>query len=823
MSKKQERNTRPQAPARPATQPVKAIVEAISVNAPAFLSNYRLKQLVIFLAGMLFYVNTVTLDYAVDDSIVIQRNRFTQRGLAGLEGLFGYDTFFGFFNETKNLVAGGRYRPLSLATFALEVQLFAPVKKDDKGNDIRIDDMGNFVTIGSPDYDKAHKCYDIDHNKTSVHVISHIVNIIMYGILCWVLYLFLLLLLNPQREASNAKANFIVFAAALLYAVHPLHTEAVANIKGRDEIMTLLGSLLAAYWLLKAHYNPSKTAIYFAGAVIAFFAALLSKESAVTFIGVIPMSFFFFTNASIKDIAIKTVPLVVTFAIFFGIRAKVLGDGGSLMKNNEIKELMNNPYLRLSDKAKLAKLHPSSNVKYVTNPNTESYVPVTGGEKMAMMAHTWGHYLRLLVVPHPLTNDYYPRHIPLSEMGASTPMFSLLINLLLLGLGFWGLTRKTIWSYGLLFYFMTFSIVSNLVFPIGTNMSERFMFMPSIGICLVFGWFLWGLVSSFGQKAVIAPKDFSLALTILGVVALLYGGKTFFRNFDWKNDYTLFVKDIEVSKESAKLTMAASGEMMGESERRMNKEIEAANALPDAASRENAILAAQKARTDRVLEAKTQLEKSLEIHPGFANAWLLYGNANVHLGTSATPTPKDTDGNIRGQKIQKAKNLFELALKAYEQVDTWRPNHADVKQNKGVAFRELGKIYGEGMGDIPNAIRFLAEATKLNAGDSEAWRLLGTAYGIAGDNAKAAETFEESLRLFPNNTGSLQNLSVAYQNLGRLDKAEEVLIKLCELYAYKDPGITNLLRRNYQLRGNAAKEAEMRAKIKEVDPNFVIQ
>ena len=80
----------------------------------------------LFLFGFLIYANTLTHDYALDDAIVITDNQYTQDGLAGLKGIFSYDTFYGFFKEEgkSKLVAGGRYRPLSLATFAVEISIF---------------------------------------------------------------------------------------------------------------------------------------------------------------------------------------------------------------------------------------------------------------------------------------------------------------------------------------------------------------------------------------------------------------------------------------------------------------------------------------------------------------------------------------------------------------------------------------------------------------------------------------------------------------------------------------------------------------------------
>ena len=100
----------------------------------------------------------------MDDSIVILQNKFTKKGISGLPGIFGEDTFTGFFGSKRNLVEGGTYRPLSLATFAVELQLFGSPRKDANGNPI-LDADGDVTYIGNP-------------------FISHLVNAILYGILC---------------------------------------------------------------------------------------------------------------------------------------------------------------------------------------------------------------------------------------------------------------------------------------------------------------------------------------------------------------------------------------------------------------------------------------------------------------------------------------------------------------------------------------------------------------------------------------------------------------------------------------------------------------
>jgi len=183
-----------------AKKKIKATGPSLSDN---WQTNTKLHKLLIFAFAFLLYANTLTHDYTQDDAIVIYDNMFTTKGFSGIPGILKYDTFFGFFKvEGKDkLVAGGRYRPLTLVMFAVEYAIFGK----------------------SP-------------------FIGHLGNVLLYGLLGIVLYLLLLKLFRAREDIPLAA--LLALVTTLLFIAHPIHTEVVANIKGRDEIMTLLGRLI---------------------------------------------------------------------------------------------------------------------------------------------------------------------------------------------------------------------------------------------------------------------------------------------------------------------------------------------------------------------------------------------------------------------------------------------------------------------------------------------------------------------------------------------------------------------------------------------------
>jgi tetratricopeptide (TPR) repeat protein len=639
---------------------------------PKWFSNTRLHFWGLFLLGILLYANTLSHDYTQDDAIVIYDNEFTQQGIAGIPDILSYDTFRGFFKEAgkDKLVAGGRYRPFTLLMFALEWELF-----------------GRSPWIG------------------------HLINALLYGLTGAMIYLLLFNLLSSDPRPGYGR--FVALVAALVFITHPIHTEAIANIKGRDEIVALLGSLAALYFSLKAYFQKNNT--FLVAAVLLFFCALLSKENAVTFVAVVPLVFFFFTRAKTSDILMQTLPYLGATIIFLLIRGAIIG----WEFGDSPDELMNNPYLKLVD---------------------NRYVDFTTGERLATVFFTLGLYLKLLLIPHPLTHDYYPRHIDL--MSWSDPLV-LLSLLAFLALGAWAVIRlpkKDHLAFAVLFFLITLSIVSNLVFPIGTHMSERFLYMPSVGFAMAIGILLYRAFVKRGEQQVSFNK-LKIPLLITLAVGLLFSIKTISRNGAWKDNFTLFTTDVAVSSNSAKLRNSVGGETIAQAIKPENE--------------------AQKESMLR--EAVGHLEKAIQLHPTYKNAYLLLGNAHNYLN-----------------EFEKAASYYQTALK----ID---PNYQEAKNNLGITYRQAGRYYGEQKGDLQRSLNYLLKAHELRPQEYETLRLIGVAYGMGGKQEKAIEFFSKAAEAKPDNADAWWNLASAYHYNGQAEKAQEYRQKAIQI----DPDIEN--------------------------------
>lgn len=611
----------------------------------------RNAALIVFGVAFLLYANTLGHGYVQDDAIVITDNFLTQQGFEGIPGLLTEDTFYGFFKtEGKSrLVAGGRYRPLTPVMFAIEYELFG---------------MKPWV--------------------------GHLVNVLFYG-LTGVIVLFLLTWMGRNSPWAR-NALYFGLLGALLYVVHPIHTEVVANIKGRDEMMSFLLSVAALY--LTVRKMPSKVpgAVDHLLAALLFLLALLSKENAITFLVIVPLTIWFFGGKKAKTALVATVPYVLASGLFLFLRGQVIG----WEIGDPPRELLNNPFLKIVD---------------------NTYVDFTFGEKMSTIMFILGKYVQLLFVPFQQTHDYYPRHIDLMRWTDWQVILSACAYAAMIVVAILGLRKKRIYSYGILFYLITLSIVSNIVFPVGTNMSERFLYMPSLG---------WAIAVA-GIAGMWNEKIWKRVVPVIAIVLLALSVLTVMRNRVWKSNYTLFLTDVKTAPNSAKLLAAAGGELMARKED-----------VPEGPLRQQ-----------RIRQALDYLIRAQEIHPNYKMSYLLRGNAHYYL------------------------QEWDQAIAAYQRVLMWEPGNQEAVNNLGIAYRDAGRYYGEKEGDLNKAIAYLNEAIRYLPNDYEVLHSLGVAYGLGGQPEKAVEYFKRGVEIAPENATAHFNLGLAYQRIGDLANAQK--------------------------------------------------
>lgn len=669
----------------------------------------QLIALALGVLGLLLYANTFTHSYALDDEIVISKNEYTQAGLDGMGGIFTSDPINVYFKKDKNLVQGGRYRPLSIATFALEVEVFGP---DRPG-------------------------------------ISHVINALIYAgtiyLLFWVLFS---LLPAPKTRPLYLTPAFLI---TLLFAAHPIHTEAVANIKGRDELLALLFGL-AAFWAAIRYFDTGKI-LSLVLIPIWFGLSLLAKESSLPLLLPIPLAFWFFRKTNWLRTGMILGSLVFITVTYIFIRVSLVGPPGGA----ESAELMNNPFVGMGF-----------------------------GERLANTVHILALYLQKLLVPYPLSHDYYPWAIPQTGWGDWQVWLSLALYIGIIAAATWGFLKKNPLAYGLIFFLSTISIVSNIPFSVGTLMGERFAFIPSLG-------FLIALVMGLEQVKQIPLRSLHYGfLGLAGIFAVL----TLLRNPAWADNYSLFTTDVAHSPGSAKARNSAGG-ILNE------------KAMDMSGGQEQQRL---------YREAEKHLIEAVKIHPSYAQAHLSLGNSRFGLGNytgalasfetamSLKPGFADAVNNAaitaaQAQQYAKAgayyrklsafrandpKVYFDMGLN-YEKAP--QPDSAIVAYQKAIqldpqywqAMGNLSLVYGRQKNDFQNAVRYGEMALSIHPTEEWLYDNTAIAYAMGGNFEASVQVFLRGLQQFPESAKLHLNLGKTYLNLGQQEAGESYVAKAFQL------------------------------------------
>ncbi len=605
---------------------------------PNFWRNNWLPAVLLFALAIALYFQSINFTYVLDDQIVFTKNEYVKKGFAGIGDIMGKETFQGYFGEQKNLIEGGRYRPLSLVTFAIEHQFF--------GLNSRV---------------------------------SHFINILLYALTALLLYRVLCMIL----PARNQWFFSIAFIATLLYVAHPIHTEVVANVKGRDEILTLMGALATMYFSLR--YIATEKIYHIILSCIFFFLGLLAKENALTFLAVIPATAYCFTNASWKKILMITAPLLVVAILYIVLRLEVIGF--LLSRGKPVTDLMNNPFVEM-------------NVS----------------EKFATIFFTLGRYVKLLFFPHPLTHDYYPYQIPIMQWTDWQSILSLLGYIAMGVYAVYGLLKKHLVAYGIFFYLATLSIVSNVPFTVGTFMNERFVYVSSIGFCLILAyWLCKVLPEKMGKTGQM------IGMGIAGIFLAGYIVKTVLRVPAWENALSLNKAAIKYSSESARANC-----FMGTA---LFEEYRDPNIDP-------------KLKEELLEQITFHLNKSLSIYPRYGSALIMQSGIVAEHYKKDRDLDKLLDNFYK--LLEKKRNLPFI-----EEYMDYLIDRADADKLAAFCYKTGYELFGRKVRDGNYAIKYLNYGLKAAPNNARLNYGIGKTYEAMGKSDKAQTYLDRAYKLDP--------------------------------------------------------------------------
>jgi protein O-mannosyl-transferase len=435
--------------------------------------------IIISILALFQYGNTFEHDYAWDDAIVITENDRVQQGLSDPSS---------FFRNIKGDESQYRYgyRPITLLSFALDIELSEMTPKT-----------------------------------------GHVMNVLYYALLCCLIFYFL-------RRMFPEKSELFAMIVVGLFLIHPVHTEVVANIKSRDEILAMIFGIASLISLLNFLERTKNNWLHAGLMTVMLLLSFLSKENGITFLGVLLLVAYFKNTERIKPYLKYGLPIlagVVLIAIRYYVYSDAVFENNAtaLLETSQYKEdgFLGNP------------LYDAKGYKEIL-PNV-----------FAILIKDMG----LMLFPITLVHDYGFSHSTIVTWSNPLVIFSVLFHLGLIYLIIREFKKKSILLFGILFYFITLSVYLHIL-QIGPDyMGERFLFIPSLGFIIAIVVLIERISkASFNADAEPIWKNgkAKIALGILGLLFVIGFAKTLNRNKAWENNAVLFETDIETLKDCAR-------------------------------------------------------------------------------------------------------------------------------------------------------------------------------------------------------------------------------------------------------------------------------
>lgn len=470
---------------------------------------YKYPKLILFIVVFILYGNTLKNGYAVDDNCVTTNECITSKGLKSIPKIF--KSFYTERSEKNKY----EYRPLVKISFAIEHQFFGV--------------------------------------KASV---SHFFNLLLYFLCLVVLWKWLKIVFAKYPEHFS-------FLVVLVFAVMPIHTEGVSNIKNRDILLCFLFVMLGSIQFFKALSGDKSKFVSILLSVLFFYFAFLSKLDAIPFFAVVPVIAGVGMKAKPKWIFGFIVMFIVSFVFF-----------------------------RLTRRVGLEAAPGMRTFLYFENPLFFEKGVVF---RIIALFNCLGFYAMQCILPLKQSYYYGLSTVPVTEFSFFYGTIGVLVAAAIVYGSWWSVKNgQYAIFYGLFIFSACISMYLNLVFPSAGIVSDRFCFSASLGVAIfaVAAYQLWG------------DKYLKFSPTVKGAVILIAVFFTFLviqRNSEWKNLATLTDADVKKYPESVFLNYKHGAYIMQSMEARNNMQLKPEN---------------QK----QVAEARAHLEKAISVYPDYPEA-----------------------------------------------------------------------------------------------------------------------------------------------------------------------------------------------------------
>ncbi|MEZ4909956.1 MAG: DUF1736 domain-containing protein [Saprospiraceae bacterium] len=479
------------------------------------------------------------------------------------------------------------------------------------------------------------------------------------------------------------KLSWIIpFSIAAIFAACILHVEVVANIKSRDEIMSLFFLLLS--FLTWHTYINNKNFWWLLSTIVSYFFALMSKETGVTMFPIFGMVAYWVYQLEWKEAVKQGIFLTIPVILLFIIRFAMFGS------------------------------QPTPEISIMDNPIVASE---NLGQHFATSLIILLKYLKLLFFPVPLSSDYSYTVIPLARFSDVLVWVSLIVHMLLIGYAIIKSRSRDFIALFIWGYLFSLTIFSQIPLTIGTMFGERLAFLASF-------WWSAALTYSFYRNILksqpVLKNRHILILT--SILCIGFATKTYLRNKAWKDNLTLFTTDVTTYPKSVRLNNGAAETVLQSAD------------LPENASHKDHLMDEAEAYCNQILSIKPVPTAYLTLgnirlrQNRFEEAIQYYDQVNdlksmVDVNKAIALREMGRNAGQKENNIAKSQNLLQQSIQLNEKdAETWfllGVSHG-LSGNHAIAADHFSKAYN--LNPLP--------AYAQNA---------STAYQNAGNQLKATE------------------------------------------------------------------------------------
>ena len=662
----------------------RAIQQEESGNPP----NHTAACLLIAACCALVYFNTLTHEFVWDDNFQIVRNPFLHSD-EPLGRLFVTDVWGYTHPDQKG--TSNYYRPLQMVTYRLTGQVAGLNPSAFHG----------------------------------VNLLFHILATLAGYLVVWQL----------------TKAYWVAISAAALFAVHPIHTEAVDWIAALPELGCCLFFFLS-FWLFLLAEESS--------------AGVGAKAAQTPTLRLRALSLFAFAVALFWKEMVLTLPILIGAYLF------VVSDAGQPLISRVVKSTRRVlPYLAVVASYLLVRylvLGFLSRVQHVWVMSPSEFV-------MSVL-YLAGKYWWKLILPLHLNNfhlfDPVRSFADLRFLGA--------VGLLVVIIGWivFAWRRFPLAAFAAGWVFVTLLPVFNIR-GVGANVfSERYLYIPSLGFCMLAAW----LVAQALQWMPSRVRGIA-GLSVLALASLLYSVQTIRRNGDWKNEFALFSSAVAESPQSAQMWTSFAQSclekgMPAEAERAYHEAIrvgwERSPADRDQIANAYGGLGGIYIGRGEYQKGLEAVETGLKIGK-FDIKGSAYGIALLRVGRldeGARALYEYHVQNPNDEIALDALGVVALSQRNYDKAIHYLQRAVKIVPDFGSARNNLGKTYLE-MGKPQEALPHLQRAAALSPNDPIVQTNLGSAFAALGRSAEARTFLQRALALSPNYQPAVSQL----QSLGQ--------------------------------------------------------